>query len=724
MRFLALLLLTVLVGCQLYHDTTAHYNAYFLADERLREIEEGIWSKHKDDYSQLLQVLVPLDTSTTKGNNMLDSVIYLAAKPIQFHEQSKWVPQCYILIGKARMYKADFPNAISTLKFVNSEYEEFPNARHTALIDLMRVFIESREYNNFLYVKDFIAKEQSPLSQENLKNYHLTMAHYYRQIEDLEPCALHLEIATPLIKTKKHRARLYYLLGQIYEQLGQEQKSFLAFSQVSKNRPNFDLSFQSAIVAEGLQKVENEQNEKKVLKFYNKMLKDEKYWDYRDKIHYELGKFKQKRNQLPAAMDEFNQSILLNVNNPSQKTFSYLRLGDIHLDSLKNYEKGAAYYDSAVSSMPPRFKNADYIRRKATMLQDLAVEMKIIEENTRLLALSELSFEQRDSVFAYEIAQERAQILKGERNKKIAEKLKQPPTAGSSLAKTQTSTEWYFYNDKLLYDGKEKFTRDWGARKLEDNWRRSSKPFASGEKDDKEPDTKAAGSSDAVDDIFASIKSAQQREEEIPLDTASKGRVSRQLHESLFKVGKLYLYKFKEPALARKAFDNLIDNYPNAEQRPEALFTNHSICRQNPAICPKEPYKNTLISQHPESVWAKLLINPNYLIELEAETKTADSLYAIAYKRFEAEQYGSAEQILKLIEEKYPNYVRIENVKVLAMMIFGKKVSDIADYYIVLTDYIEQKPQSPLTPFVRKLLAALTEEEQMVGNMKKNAKKK
>ncbi len=722
MRFFIIILL--LTGCQAYHDTTAHYNAYFLADERLTEIEDDIWAKHKDDYTQLLQVFPPLDTAATKGITMLDSVIHLAAKPIQFHEQSKWVPYCYILIAKARVYKADFPNAISTYKYVNSDYEEFPNARHTALLGLMRIFVETKEYNNFLYVKDVITKEPNPLSKENLKEYHLTMAHYYRQIEDLEPCAQHLEIALPLIKIKKQRARLYYLLGQIYEQLGQESKSFQAYSQVNKSRPNFDLAFQSSIVAEGLQNIEDEQNEKKVLKFYNKLLKDEKYWDYRDKIHYELGRFKQKRNRLGDAMHEYNQSIILNVNNPSQKTFSYLRLGDIYLDSLKDYEKGAAYYDSAVAVMPAKFKNGEYIRRKAETLQELASEMKIIKENTRLLALSKLSFEQRDSVFAQEIAQERSMILKMERNKKIAEKLKQPPTAGSSLAKTQTSNEWYFYNDKLLFDGKEKFTKNWGARKLEDNWRRSNKPFssASDAKDDKDPAQKAAGGSDVVD-IFASVKSAQEREEEIPLDTASQGKISRELHEALFRVGKIYLYKFKEPALARKSLDQLIDKYPTAQPRAEALFTNHSVCRQHPAICNKEPYKQRLIEDHPESIWAKLLINPNYLIELEADTRAADSLYARAYKHFEVEEYGSADMLVKQIEEKYPQYIRIENVKVLGMMIYGKRVSDIADYYIVLSDYIEQKPKSPLIPFVRKLLAALTEEEQMVGVMKKNARK-
>ena len=45
----------VLVACATvrkhYHDTTLHYNKYFLANEKLNEIEADLWKQHKDDYN-------------------------------------------------------------------------------------------------------------------------------------------------------------------------------------------------------------------------------------------------------------------------------------------------------------------------------------------------------------------------------------------------------------------------------------------------------------------------------------------------------------------------------------------------------------------------------------------------------------------------------------------------------------------------------------------------
>ena len=50
-------------GCQIYHDTTARYNAYFLAKEKLLEVETTLFGNPNDDYNDVLNVLVKLDTN-------------------------------------------------------------------------------------------------------------------------------------------------------------------------------------------------------------------------------------------------------------------------------------------------------------------------------------------------------------------------------------------------------------------------------------------------------------------------------------------------------------------------------------------------------------------------------------------------------------------------------------------------------------------------------------
>jgi hypothetical protein len=42
-------------------------------------------------------------------------------------------------------------------------------------------------------------------------------------------------------------------------------------------------------------------------------------------------------------------------------------------------------------------------------------------------------------------------------------------------ATNTTGGSWYFYNLQAVEMGKQEFVRRWGARKLEDNWRRANK---------------------------------------------------------------------------------------------------------------------------------------------------------------------------------------------------------------------------------------------------------
>ena len=72
-----------LFGCQAYHDTTSRYNAYFLADQRMEEVEQKLFAFNDQDYNDVLQVLVPLDTNSAKSMKAdLDYCIEKGSLPI------------------------------------------------------------------------------------------------------------------------------------------------------------------------------------------------------------------------------------------------------------------------------------------------------------------------------------------------------------------------------------------------------------------------------------------------------------------------------------------------------------------------------------------------------------------------------------------------------------------------------------------------------------------
>ena len=97
----------------------------------------------------------------------IEDCIQKSSISIQRHPNSRWEDDSYILVGKARYYAMEFPDAVETFKYVNTKGDS-DNSKHEALSELIRVFTEFGEYNNAMAVVDYLQKED--LSNKNKKN--------------------------------------------------------------------------------------------------------------------------------------------------------------------------------------------------------------------------------------------------------------------------------------------------------------------------------------------------------------------------------------------------------------------------------------------------------------------------------------------------------------------------------------------------------------------------
>jgi len=165
-----------------YHNATAHYNGYYYAKEEVRKVEITLWESLIDDYNRILRLYPQLDTALAKSyDKEIQEAIKMASIAIQRHPNSKWVDDCYILVAKARLYSMDWGNAVQTLKWVNSKSKE-PNAKHKAIIQLIRTFTEHDEFNNGQAAIDFVEKEK--LTRSNRKALLIEKAYFYQEQED------------------------------------------------------------------------------------------------------------------------------------------------------------------------------------------------------------------------------------------------------------------------------------------------------------------------------------------------------------------------------------------------------------------------------------------------------------------------------------------------------------------------------------------------------------
>jgi hypothetical protein len=121
-------------------------------------------------------------------------------------------------------------------------------------------------------------------------------------------------------------------------------------------------------------------------------------------------------------------------------------------------------------------------------------------------------------------------------------------------------------------------------------------------------------------------------------------------------------------------------------------------------------YAEQLKSRHPNSTFARILINPDYLQESSQAAEKQKVLYSNAYQIFQGGYYDSAKVVLneafQLGETSfYPT------LKLLEILIIGE-TEDITRYQYSLQEYIKTYGESELARYAKKLLDASKDFEQ------------
>ncbi len=688
-----------------FHNTTAHYNAYFIGLEKIKQVEADIWKSMKPDYNHVLWVYPPLDSTMAETyKNELEDCIQKASIVIQYHKNSKWVDDSYNLIGQARMYGYDFPNAITTFKYVNTTGDD-PDARHWAIVNLMRTFIENGDMANAEAASNFL--ETEILNKKNLKHLYLTRAYYYQILGDKDQMVRNLVRADPLL-AKKERARYYFIIGQVYQEIGFASAAYEYYKKCIASNPEYELSFYAKLNIAQVTELGDSKDLKKVRKYFKKLVKDEKNIEFQDRIYYEWAKFELKQKNLTEAIEKFNLSVRNSTNDPRQKGVSYVSLGEIYYDTLKNYALAQAYYDSAVSVLPQTYEHYKSVMHRQEVLTAFITQINTITLQDSLLALAN-----QDSATVMDMFITAATIAydKKAEEEKLAKKKER--TQVGSLASFDKPTgiggaSWYFSNPSAVAAGRTSFRQVWGTRTLEDHWRRSVKEAVASTDDyGQEQDEEGANDlpKEEISRDQAIMATARGQYQELPLTKEAQEQAHKALEDAYYKLGKIYYFDLKEKENAVTAFSSLLANYPETEYAAEANYLLFLI--YNDLGQPDEARKisDFMHQKMPKSIYTKLIDNPNY----EELSNQANVLLTKEYKKvyglYLAGEYDSASQIITELLAQYPDVTFTANFKLLQILIIGK-TQPLADYQLALKNFIEEYPDHELNSYANTLLEA------------------
>jgi len=688
-----------------YHNTTAHYNAYFYSRERMREIEQSIYESEDINYDNILNLFPQFDSTASKSvTSQIEDCIEKASIAIQRHPSSEWIEESYILVGKARYYDLDYVNAIETFKYVNKTSED-DDSRHEALIELIKTFVDAGESRNAEAVSDFLKKEK--LNDRNLKNLHLTRAYFYQRALNMNQMVQNLSAAVPLLTNNEERAKTYFILGQVYQQLGFNAEAYNNYSNCLGSNPNFDLSFYSKLNMAQVTELSSSSDVKQVRKYFKKLLKDKKNVEFRDKIYYEMARFEFKQDNVDEAIRDYNSSIRISTTNRRQKGYSYLRLGEIYYTNLKNYELAKSYYDSVVSTLPKEEPGYEEIAKRQVILADFVTQLTTIKVQDSLLSLSNLDTAAL-SVYVDEFIAQKILEQEAENEKKSRETARRRSSSfDNTVTQISTSFEgstWYFYNSSAVSQGRSEFSRKWGSRKLEDNWRRSNKDqtvaeVAVGETNDPDQSSQDAPNGESPGISFNKAEMMAS----VPYSKEDKEVALGKIEEAYFRLGDIYDFELEEKENAISTFETMLSRFPDSEHKPEVMYQLYLLYKEQGNIERQNFYKNELISQYPKSIFALTIINPNYSAESQAATTILQKIYKEAYELQEAGQYAKALSMVKNALINEPENAFSDHLKLLEIIITGH-TEDIYKYQYELNNFIATYTESELLPYAETLV--------------------
>jgi tetratricopeptide (TPR) repeat protein len=717
-----------------YHNVTAHYNGFFNARERVKEGKKTLAAAHEDRYDRLLSVFKYGDEGKAKTIFPdMDEAIKKTSIVIQRHsmfingkERCKWIPANYLVLGKAQFLKHDYWSSIETFQYVGSTYKDkkHRSVRYEAFIYLIQSYMELGKMADAEYLIDFLKNEKDFTKKLN-PLFYATVSNFYIQKKEYKQSSEWLAKAVATTKKRDDKIRYSYILAQLYQKLDSSEKAFNLYARIIKMNPEYEMLFNARINRARSFDV-NSSNAAEVKEELMKMLKDEKNIDYKDQIYYALAGVAQKENDTPLAVDYLKQSVATSTTNVNQKGLSYLELGEISFKK-PDYYAAQIFYDSAAAFIATDYPDYTLIQNKKNNLGRLIKNLTIIAEQDSLLALGNMSASQQqakiDAVIKAE-EDEAARLKKLEDEQKLLEEQQKNELEGagqqpfSSLGSQNNQTQsnsgggaWYFYNQSAMSFGFTEFVKKWGNRKAEDNWRRVNKQSElltteNGDGSETETNDSLELAQNALNDSIKALDSEKRKTaylEKIPDTQAEKDECNTKILEAYYNAGIIYKEQLENPKEAAATFEALLKRYPENKYKLAAWY---NLYRCYLAAEEKEKadyYKNLILTQFPDSEYARIITNPNYYKDAQRKTAIAQVFYENTYKAYVNGQYQDVIERKSAADSLFPPSNLTPKFNFLKALSIGK-TQPLPNFEAALKNIIAVYPKDSVSILAKAIL--------------------
>lgn len=695
------------------HALSTKYNILYNGDIALETGVEELKSTYNDNFWNRIPVermqVAPDETAEIKEKNPnFERAETKAIKAIQKHsmniggsEKNPQMDEAHLMLGKARYYEQRYVPALEAFNYVLYKY---PKSDKIYEVKIWREKTNMRMDNDALAITNL----RKLLSEIKFKDQifadaNATLAQAFLNLEQKDSAIVKLQLAHEFTKSKEEKARYQFILGQLYEEIGETQLANESYQNVINMKRNSPRQYVIQSHVRQARSFDYKSGDTIVFtEKFNDLLKDRENRRYLDAINHQYALFYEGMKNPNRAVKYYNASLNAQTDDKYLTASNYRNLAEIYFDRAK-YVSAGQYYDSTMVFLEPRSRELKAIQKKRDNLVDVIKYEGIAQRNDSIISIFDMPESGRVAYYEAYISKlkkedERKAILAAkESDKQIAmandlasadktasvSSRKAPTIQGSGASKV---SDFYFYNPTTVAYGKNEFRKNWGERKYGEDWRltrtsagnnveESEKELTPEQMAEREKAIAAANEKYTTDFYIKQLPTSQT-----VIDSIAKER-----NFAYYQLGVIYKEKFKEYALAANKLESLLSNQPEERLILPSMYNLYKIYE---IIDPSkaELMKNRIISTYPDSRYAQILSSSDIA---GISALTPENAYERIYKQYEEGDYRNVFIAVNAAIDQYMGEEMVPRFELLKANTIGK-LRGIEDYkkalnYVALT---------------------------------------
>ena len=604
-----------------YHALNTKFNVLFNGKEALEIGKAVLYQNNQDNFLAVLPVepivLQGEDEENKASIPSFNLAEEKAVKAIQKHsmniggkQRNRQIQDAYLLLGKARYFDRRFLPALEAFNYLLEGY--FGNEDVYYEARLWREKTNLRLRNNALVVDNLKPLAQRiPFGAPLFSDVNATLAQAYINLKNQDSAAVYISQAALAEKDKTTKARYRYIEAQLLERahlIDSARQAFQTIVSWKRKAPRI-FWMQAKLQTIRLQAQLDSVSPLPALERLSKLFENQPYLHL---IHQQEARYLLNQKKDSLALSYFNKSLRSPNIDTSTQIANYRELADYYFQA-GGYVKTGAYLDSLLRQIPEEGRFKMNIQRERDGLDEVIALEQVIRSADSILSLAAMTKEEQLSFFQNVIDEKRAKELSA-----IEEDKKGFFSFGNNPANV-----FYFYNERLVVQGKQAFLSTWGNRPNSDNWNRQSVINSASVEEEKTPQEQETTS------FF--IETPDFFVEQIPTDTLALAALRKDRRQAYLDVGIIYKEKFKNNPLALSRLDKVFQLKPSETQEVSALYHTFKIL-ENTDPERAISYRTTLLERYPDSPFAQIVKDPeNFKLE---ENQSPSGLYERAYRAY------------------------------------------------------------------------------------------